>query len=101
MNHPLVQHAGAIDALCKRLGVQRLALFGSAATGGFEPGRSDFDFLVEIDPAGAGSRAERLISLAESLEQLLGARVDLVNPHCSRNPYFAAEVESTRTPIYG
>ena len=101
MNHPLARHAGAIDSLCQRLGVQRLELFGSAAMGSFEPGRSDFDFLVELDPAGTGSRAERLISLAESLEQLLGARVDLVNPRYIRNPYFAAEVERTRMPIYG
>lgn len=42
----------------------------------------------------------RLISLAEALESLLGARVDLVNPRYIRNPYFAAEVERSRLPIY-
>lgn len=78
----------------------RLELFGSAATGGFVAGRSDYDFLVELDPAATGSRAQRLVGLAEALEELLGRPVDLVNPRYIRNPYFAAEVERTRTPVY-
>jgi uncharacterized protein len=101
MHTRIAPHADAIEALCRRLGVKRLELFGSAATSGFESGRSDYDFLVELDPAGPGSRAQRIIDLAEALELLLGARVDLVNPRYIRNPYFAAEVERTRTPIYG
>jgi uncharacterized protein len=100
--HPdLVPHAAAISALCRRLGVKRLELFGSAAAGGFEPGRSDYDFLIELDPADTGSRAQRIIDLAEALEKILGAPVDLVNPLYIRNPFFAAEVERTRTPVYG
>ena len=90
-----------IAALCNRLGVARLQLFGSAATGEFESGRSDYDFLVELDASTVGSRAQRLIDLAENLESLLGARVDLVNPRYIRNPYFAAEVERTRRPVHG
>lgn len=89
-----------IAALCRRFGVARLEVFGSAAGGGFVAGRSDYDFLVELDPAAGGSRAERLIGLAEALEALLGAPVDLVNPRYIRNPYFAAEVQRTRQPVY-
>ena len=100
--HPkLALHADAIRALCQRLGVKRLELFGSAATGGFEVGRSDYDFLFELDPASPGSRAQRTIDLADALEALLGAPIDLVNPHYIRNPFFAAEVERTRSPVYG
>ena len=43
----------ALPALCRRFGVRRLDLFGSAATGRFDPTRSDLDFLVvfeEIPP---------------------------------------------------
>ncbi len=101
MNTILKQHAEAIKALCQRLGVKRLELFGSAAAGPFEAGRSDYDFLVELDPTSLGSRAQRLIDLAEALEKLLGARVDLVNPKYIRNPFFAAEVQRTRIPVYG
>lgn len=97
----LAPHAAAIAALCQRFGVASLALFGSAATDAFTPGRSDFDFLVELDAQAPGSRAQRLIDLAEALEALLGSRVDLVNPRYIRNPYFAAEVARTRRPVHG
>ncbi len=97
---PLADHRSAIAALCRRFGVARLALFGSAASGRFVAGHSDYDFLVELDPAIAGSRAERLLGLADALESLLGARVELVNPRYIRNPYFAAEVARTQVPIY-
>ena len=35
---------------CRRFGVRRLDLFGSAATGGFDPARGDLDFLVVFEP---------------------------------------------------
>ena len=45
--------------------------------------------------------AIKALCLAEALEKLLGARVDLVNPKYIRNPFFAAEVQRTRIPVYG
>lgn len=96
----LLTHQAAIAQRCDRFGVARLEAFGSAATGAFRPGASDFDFLVELDSSASGSRAMRLIDLAESLEGLLGPPVDLVNPRSIRNPYFAAEVERTRVALY-
>jgi len=97
----LAPHMPRIVPLCERLGVARLELFGSAATGAFEPGRSDYDFLVELDENAPGSQAARWIDLAEALESLLGTHVDLVSPRAIRNPYFAREVERTRRPVYG
>lgn len=96
----LLPHLAAIGELCRRHGIARLEVFGSATTGAFEPGRSDYDFLVELDPAAPGSRAQRLVDFADALEALLGAPVDLVNPRYIRNPYFAAEVQRTRLPLY-
>jgi uncharacterized protein len=43
-------HLEEIVALCREYGVARLEVFGSAATGAFDPGRSDVDFLVEYAP---------------------------------------------------
>jgi predicted nucleotidyltransferase len=41
------QKRTALAALCRRHGAARLEVFGSAARGaGFDPGRSDIDFLV-------------------------------------------------------
>jgi hypothetical protein len=98
---PLAAHTDAIADLCRRFGVARRALFGSAATGQFRPGDSDYDFLVELDANAEGSAARRIVEFAEALEALLGAPVDLVNPRYIRNRFFAAEVERTRMPVYG
>lgn len=50
--HPeVLRHREAIAALCRRHGVARLEVFGSAARGeDFDPARSDADFLVEFTP---------------------------------------------------
>ena len=101
MTPALSSHQAAIETLCRRYGVARLELFGSAATGEFKPGLSDYDFLYELDPTVTTSQAQRLIDFAESMEALLGAPVDLVNPNYIRNRYFKAEVDRTRIPIYG
>lgn len=50
----LDQHV--IAAVCKRFGVRRLAVFGSAVTGDFAPDRSDVDVLVEFDTDLASTR---------------------------------------------
>jgi hypothetical protein len=98
---PLAEHRPAIADLCRRFGVARLEVFGSAADGRFRPGESDFDFLYALDDDALGSRLERFVGFAEALEALLGAPVDLVNPNYIRNPFFAAEVARTRVPVYG
>ena len=55
--------------------LRRLALFGSFARGTQVSGQSDVDILVEVEPTiGLG-----FVTLAERLEQLLGAKVDLVS----------------------
>ncbi len=46
---PLIErHHAEIEALCRRFGVRRLEVFGSAATGDFRDATSDLDFLVEL-----------------------------------------------------
>jgi hypothetical protein len=64
--------------LCRRYGVSRLDVFGSAARrADFDEAASDVDFLVELEPAADG--LARLLDLSEALEALLGRRVDLVD----------------------
>ena len=55
MNPLIEQHLDAIRALCREYGVARLEVFGSAATGAFDPDRSAVDFIVEY-PADYGPR---------------------------------------------
>ena len=91
----------AIEALCRKYGVARLEVFGSAADDTFEPGRSDVDFLIEFLPGqDLGPWLSLYFDLKGELEQLLGRKVDLVMPAAMRNPYFIREVNRTRVVLY-
>jgi uncharacterized protein len=71
----LIRELGeAKSILEKRFKVKRLALFGSWARGDQGPS-SDIDVLVDVDP----SVGLDFVTLADTLEQLLGARVDVVS----------------------
>jgi predicted nucleotidyltransferase len=88
-----------IVELCRRYGVQRLELFGSATTTVFDPRTSDFDFLLEFK-AGPSNLFERYFGLKESLESLYGREVDLVMIGAMNNPYFIDSVNKTPQLVY-
>jgi predicted nucleotidyltransferase len=95
------QHLDDLRLLCERHHVRRLDLFGSAAAEtGFDPARSDLDFLVEFLPLQPGEHADAYFGLLEGLETLFGRSVDLVMIHAVRNPYFRESVERGRRPVY-
>ena len=100
MVQAIEDQAHELRRLCLRYGVQRLDLFGSAATGSYDPGSSDLDFVVEFQPDALLTYADSYFGLLESLEQLLGRPVDLVVGSAIKNPYFLQSVEQTRTPVY-
>ena len=94
------QHRPEVAALCSRFGVQSLEVFGSAADGAFDPERSDIDFLVEFNADDTGSLFHRYFGLQETLEHLLGRKIDLVTASALKNPYFIAAVNQSRQPVY-
>ena len=96
----VTERSDALKRICLRYSVQRLDLFGSAATSGHHPEESDLDFVVEFQPTAFGSYADAYFGLLESLEQLFGKPVDLVIGSAIRNPFFLQSVEDTRIPIY-
>ena len=77
--HTLIENRRAeIAQVCRRFGVRRLEVFGSAARGDdFSPGRSDADFLVTFEPEARDDLA-LFVDFKEALETLLGRPVDLV-----------------------
>lgn len=85
----------ALPALCRRFGVARLDLFGSAVTGRFDPDRSDFDFLVAFE----GVR-DHFFDLADALETLCGRRIDLLSERSIRNSYLREQVMEERVQLY-
>ena len=78
MQGDIAEKRDALAAICRRYGVARLEVFGSAARGaGFDPNRSDADFLVTFEPAARNDLAA-FSDLKDALEKLLGRSVDLV-----------------------
>jgi uncharacterized protein len=90
-----------IADLCRRYGVQRLDLFGSAASESFDPGRSDLDFVVSFERREPPNLFDRYFGLKEDLESLFGREVDLVMEGALRKDRrFAESVEERRIPLY-
>lgn len=96
----LRDHRDEVFALCRRFGVRRLDVFGSATGDRFDAASSDIDFLVELEPPEGTSRFDAFFGLKEGLEALFGRPVDLVDPSALENPYFAAMVQRTRQELY-
>jgi predicted nucleotidyltransferase len=90
-----------IKELCRQNRVRQLFLVGSATSeGGFDPARSDIDFLVEFEPHERKGFDDVYFVLREELETLLGRKVDLIERGCVRNPYVLASLENTKVPLY-
>lgn len=89
-----------IEALCQRFAVRQLEVFGSAATGAFDPARSDIDFVVDFEPATDSGLFERYFGLKAALENLFSCPVDLVMAGAMRNPYFIESVNRSRRTVY-
>ena len=98
---PAIEHrTNELKSLCVRYAVDRLYLFGSAATGSADPAQSDFDFLVEFQPSARDSYADSYFGLLDALKDLFGRPVDLVVESSISNPYFFESIKRTRTPVF-
>jgi predicted nucleotidyltransferase len=93
-------HREAVHALCQEYGVRRLDLFGSAATGEFDPATSDLDFVATFADTQAPDYLDRYLNFADALEALFGRPVDVIIERSIRNPDFRRAVEATRQPLY-
>ena len=88
-----------IAALCRRFGVRRLELFGSAARGDFDPETSDFDFIYEFDESDI-QLLRRFVGLGDALEELLGRPVNFLSEQRRTNPYVWTSIDRDRVVIY-
>ncbi|MGO9741587.1 MAG: nucleotidyltransferase family protein [Roseiarcus sp.] len=99
MHAAIAHRRDAIAEICRRFGVKRLEIFGSAARGDdFDLVTSDADFLVEF--AGEPMSLERYFGLSDALSSQLGRRVDLVSRRAMINPYLATAIDRDRELIY-
>ena len=74
---PLASHKGAVEGLCRRYHVARLALFGSVSHGQARED-SDLDLLVLFQPGFTPGMA--FFTFQEELHDVLGRPVDLNTP---------------------
>lgn len=84
-----MQRLAAIELPLRRLGVQRLALFGSVLRGN-ATAESDVDLLVEFSP---GMKTfDNFMDLADLLESTLGRPVNLVTAE-SLSPFIGPRIQ--------
>jgi len=89
-----------LEAICRRYGVCRLELFGSATGADFDPEASDLDFLVEFHNPGQPGYSDAYFGLLEDLEALFARNIDLVVLSAIKNPYFRESIDRSRTLLY-
>jgi len=78
-------YASEIDRFCRKWGVMKLSVFGSALRDDFGPD-SDVDLLVELDSSKKIGMYE-WVQMIDELREILGRDVDLVEKDAVRNPF--------------
>jgi uncharacterized protein len=86
--------------ICKEHKVKRLYVFGSSITNRFDPGKSDYDFLVSINENNPLERGELLLSLWEKLELFFHRKIDLLTETSLKNPVLIENINKTKVMVY-
>jgi predicted nucleotidyltransferase len=100
MSPILEENRHGVAELCRRYGVVKLDVFGSAARADFDPNSSDIDFIVQFRDTRQAGYANRYLRFAEELEELLRRRVDLITERSLRNPVFIRSIAGDRQQMY-
>jgi predicted nucleotidyltransferase len=99
MHREIADRREDLAVLCRRFGVRRLEVSGSAARGtDFDPAHSDADFLVEFNRNFAP--LAQYFDFQEAMQALLGRKVDLVESTTLRNPYLLASINRARELLF-
>ncbi|ANQ50746.1 nucleotidyltransferase domain-containing protein [Flammeovirga yaeyamensis] len=89
-----------LKALCSKLGVKKMYVFGSAVKGKFTE-KSDIDFLISFtDKLSIEEYTENYFSLHYKLQELFKRKIDLVTESSLSNPYFIESVDESKQLIY-
>jgi uncharacterized protein len=90
----------SLPSICREYRVRSLDVFGSAATGRFDPAHSDIDILVIFEDMDQGFYADAYFGLHAALETLFERHVDLLTERSIENPFLRRSVEATRRCLY-
>lgn len=90
-----------IVALCRKYGVSRLRVFGSAVRNDWDTNSSDYDFVADFGtpPSGINLFTQQFGLIAD-LQDLLGRPVDVVELKATSKTGFVSAVESEAVELY-
>ena len=94
------QNKTTIDNLCKNHGVEKLYLFGSAASGNLKSA-SDIDLLVRFGNVDLYNYFDNYLDFKTEMEKLLNRTVDLVEEQTIKNPVLKLSIDRNKKLIYG
>ena len=89
-----------IESICSKHKVERLYIFGSAASGKMKE-NSDIDFLVKFSDMDLYYYFENLLSLKSELEELFNRQVDILEEQALKNPYLKKSIDRNKILVYG
>lgn len=87
-----------IAEFCRRWKITELAFFGSVLRDDFRPD-SDVDVLVTFAPDAHWSLFD-LVEIQDTLSEMLGRKVDLIEKRGLRNPFRRYEILRTKEVVY-
>ena len=82
--------------ICRRYGITRLELFGSAARGDFHPAASDLDFIAAFEESGGPGAFTTYIEALREFEKLFGYKIDLLEAEAIKNPFLYDAIDRER-----
>lgn len=94
------KHIKNLKNLCDKHHVEKMYLFGSALNSNFNS-KSDIDFLVRFKPIDLAEYFENYMDFKESLKNLLGREIDLVEEQTLKNPILINSIDDTKKLVYG
>lgn len=89
-----------IATACRRYGIERLFVCGSALRDDFRPGDSDLDLLVEFGPLKISKRFHTYLEARDAFRQIFQTDFDLAMRGAVKNKIIAAEIDRTKKLIY-
>ncbi len=95
----IAEHLPQIRALAVRYDLRSVAIIGSAASGGFDPDRSDLDLLVDFGEY-TDDLARRATGFWNEVRGLLGRSVDVVSVHGIRSDAWRRIHAEQQIPVY-
>jgi len=96
----IVRHEHEIVDACRKHGVVRLVVFGSAATNQDFGPSSDIDCVVEFNHADPLDYGRAFFALLADLQAILNRPIDLITERSIRNPAFRAEISEKGQLLY-